>query len=92
MLSWVAKSMLTMPSIPLSRTTDWFSRTATITTNKSQGKLQRSNLVPLRIESLDWKRGQNSFDPIASFSLVSFNMLAPCYKRMEDRNKPGMHI
>ena len=38
---------------------------------------------PLPCIPAPWKKG--TADPIAEFQLVSFNMLAPCYKRMRNQ-------
>jgi hypothetical protein len=33
-------------------------------------------------EELNWQRKRDLFNPISQFRVVSFNLLAPCYKRL----------
>ncbi|RYG97996.1 hypothetical protein EON65_52010 [archaeon] len=42
-----------------------------------------SSSVGLNYDDLDWSKHQNSFSPLFQFNIVSFNLLAPVYKRLQ---------
>jgi len=34
-------------------------------------------------KNINWKLNKENCEPVAAFKIVSFNLLAPCYKRLQ---------
>lgn len=47
----------------------------------TRGGLTMTGASP-QLETSEWKSDNDSFEPIVEFNIVTFNMLAPCYKRI----------
>jgi hypothetical protein len=47
----------------------------------TRGGLTMTGVSP-QLETSEWKSDNDSYEPIVEFNIVTFNMLAPCYKRI----------